>query len=299
MNDDVAGPMTCPSSPVPPGGSYTATVNMGSSATDWVAQYTPGAPVKPWIGQWQYVPLPRPATVTMTAPGTPGNYELRLFSNDSYTTIASCMFQVAGGGPTLSINDVMVTEGNAGMVNASFTVTLFPTASGTVTVNWATADGTATQPSDYAPGSGVLTFTPGQTTKTVTVVVNGDMASEGNETFFVNLTGASGAGVSDAQGQATIMNDDMAGPMTCPASPVPPGGSYTVTVNMGSSPTDWVAQYTPGAPIKPWIGQWKYVPLPRPATVTMTAPGTAGSYELRLFSNDSYTTIASCAFTVQ
>ena len=297
-NDDAPPALTCPSAPVPPGGSYTTTVNAGSSATDWLAQYTPGAPNSPWIGQFHYVPLPRPRTMTVTAPGTAGNYELRLFANDTFTMIGSCTFQVAGA-PALSIGDVTVTEGNAGSANASFTVTLFPAAPGTVTVNWATANGTATQPSDYVQALGTLTFTSGETTKTVMVAVNGDTTPEPNETFFVNLSGAAGAGIADGQGRGTITNDDGAPPaLSCPASPVSPGASYTTTVTGGSSATDWLAQYTPGAPNSPWIGQYHYVPLPRPATVTMTAPGTSGNYELRLFANDGFTMIGACTFQV-
>jgi hypothetical protein len=207
---------------------------------------------------------------------------------------------VAAASPVLSIDDVTVTEGNAGPVNAAFTVTLTPAASATVTVNWATANGTATQPSDYTAGSGALTFAPGEATKTVTVVVNGDTAAEPNETFFVNLTGTSGASVSDAQGQGTITNDDgTTAALTCPASPVPRNGSYTATVSGGSSAKDWVAHYTPGSPNNPWIGQWQYVPLPRPSTVTMVAPGTPGNYELRLLANDGFTAIGACVVTVQ
>ncbi len=299
-NDDGGSTaLACPTSPVSPNGSYTATVGAGSSAKDWVAQYTPGSPNSTWIGQWKYVPLPRPATVTMTAPATGGTYDLRLFANDEFTVIGSCTFQVVSS-PALSINDVTVTEGNAGTVNASFTVTLSPTSSGTATVNWATANGTATAPSDYVAGSGSLTFSPGESTKTVTVMVNGDTTPEPNETFFVNLTGASGASIADAQGQATISNDDgVTAALTCPTSPVPPSGSYTTTVSAGSAAKDWVAQYTPGSPNNTWIGLWKYVPLPRPATVTMTAPATAGTYELRLLANDGFVLIGSCTVQVQ
>src|SRR6185436_6191618 len=163
VNDDGAGTaLTCPTSSVPPGGSYTATVNAGSSAKDWVAQYTPGSPNNPWIGQFKYVPLPRPTTVTMTAPATAGTYELRLFANDTFTSIGSCTVQVGAVGSALSIADVTVTEGNTGVVTA----------------NWSTANGTATQPSDYVAASGTLTFAPGEATKTVTVAVNGDASSE-------------------------------------------------------------------------------------------------------------------------
>jgi hypothetical protein len=110
--------------------------------------------------------------------------------------------------PSLSINDATVTEGNSGTVNAVFTVTLSAQSGQTVTVNYATANGTATAPSDYQAQSNTLTFAPGETTKTVTVLVNGDTASETDETFFVNLTGATNASVSDNQGLGTIISDD-------------------------------------------------------------------------------------------
>src|SRR5581483_10536183 len=77
--------------------------------------------------------------------------------------------------PSLSINDVTQNEGNSGTSTASFTVTLSPASNQTVTVNYATADGTATAPSDYtAIPSTQLTFLAGETVKTVNVTVNGD-----------------------------------------------------------------------------------------------------------------------------
>ncbi|HEV2883461.1 MAG TPA: Calx-beta domain-containing protein, partial [Pyrinomonadaceae bacterium] len=114
--------------------------------------------------------------------------------------------------PTLSINDVAVTEGNGGTTNATFTVTLSAASGVTTTVNYATANGTATAPSDYtAIASTVLTFNPGETSKQVTVLVNGDVSFESDETFFVNLSGASGATISDNQGLGTIDDDDVLG----------------------------------------------------------------------------------------
>ena len=112
--------------------------------------------------------------------------------------------------PSLSISDVSVTEGNSGTVNAAFTVSLSAAASGPVTVAYATADGTATAGSDYVAGSGTLTFAAGTTTQTLNVLVNGDTTVEPNETFVVNLSAPSGATIADAQGQATISNDDTA-----------------------------------------------------------------------------------------
>ncbi|MFN2511681.1 MAG: Calx-beta domain-containing protein [Pyrinomonadaceae bacterium] len=111
--------------------------------------------------------------------------------------------------PTLSINDVSVTEGNNGTVTAAFTVSLSPASGQTVTVNYATANGTATAGGDYqAINTTALTFNPGETNKTVTVVVIGDTLNEADETVFVNLTNTTNATVADNQGIVTITNDD-------------------------------------------------------------------------------------------
>ena len=115
---------------------------------------------------------------------------------------------VAAAPPTLSIGDASVVEGNSGTTNATFTVSLSKASSETVTVNWATANDTAGAGSDYTGGSGTLSFSSGQMSKTITVQVSGDTAAEGAETFKVNLSGASNATVSDAQAIGTISNDD-------------------------------------------------------------------------------------------
>ena len=87
-------------------------------------------------------------------------------------------------------------------------VSLSAASAQTVTVGYATADGTATAPADYSPASGTLTFSPGQTSKTIQVRVYGDRTAEADETFFVNLSNASGATIGDGQGVGTILNDD-------------------------------------------------------------------------------------------
>jgi hypothetical protein len=77
--------------------------------------------------------------------------------------------------PAISISDVTVTEGNSGTIAAVFTVTLSPASGRNVTLNYATANGTATAGSDFtAIASTPLTFTPGQTSKTISVTVSGD-----------------------------------------------------------------------------------------------------------------------------
>ena len=106
----------------------------------------------------------------------------------------------------------MMSEGNSGTKDFTFTVTRSGDTSGSSTVDFATADGTASGASDYLSNSGTLTFGAGDVSQTVTVQVKGDTAVEGNETFFVNLSNAGGATLADAQGRGTIVNDDAAAP---------------------------------------------------------------------------------------
>jgi Ca2+-binding RTX toxin-like protein len=108
-----------------------------------------------------------------------------------------------------SVSDAVVTEGNDGTTSLVFTVTLGSALATRATVNYASANGTATAGSDYSAQTGMLTFLAGETSKTVTVAVNGDFAPEGNETLTLNLSGASGGtGILRATGTGTIFNDD-------------------------------------------------------------------------------------------
>lgn len=114
---------------------------------------------------------------------------------------------------TISINDVSTVEGNSGTTNFIFTATLSHAVNTTVSVNFATVDGTAAAPTDYATNTGTLTFTgTAGETKTITVAVNGETAFETDETFLVNLSNVQAGGrnvsISDSQGQGTIYNDD-------------------------------------------------------------------------------------------
>jgi hypothetical protein len=128
--------------------------------------------------------------------------EVEVFGKPASTTTAQT--------PALAIGDASVTEGNGGSASASFAVSLSAASASTVVVNYSTGDGTAVAYNDYTPVSGALTFSPGQTTKTVSVPVVGDTAVEGNETFSVNLSNPSNATVTDGQGLGTILNDDSA-----------------------------------------------------------------------------------------
>lgn len=112
----------------------------------------------------------------------------------------------------LAIDSVSAAEGDNGTTALTFTVSLLPAGVGTVQVEYTTADGTATvADGDYAPASGTLTFGLGQTSKTITVNVNGDATPEADETFAVVLSNPLGAAIlspSHAVGTGTITDDD-------------------------------------------------------------------------------------------
>jgi hypothetical protein len=108
------------------------------------------------------------------------------------------------------ISDVTAKEGNSGLTAFTFTVSVNGPAMDPVTVQYATADGTALAPTDYllVPLS-TATIGAGQTSTTVTVSVVGDRLKEANETFLVNLSNPSpNAYILDPQGVGTIKNDD-------------------------------------------------------------------------------------------
>ncbi len=114
------------------------------------------------------------------------------------------------GMPSLSIGPVSVTEGQSGTTVATFTATLSPISAQTVTVNYSTANGTATAGSDYVAKSGTLTFAPGVSTRPISVTVNGDTTVEPNETFSVTLSSPTNAVLGTATGTGTILTDDTA-----------------------------------------------------------------------------------------
>ncbi|MBK7030042.1 MAG: tandem-95 repeat protein [Bacteroidales bacterium] len=116
---------------------------------------------------------------------------------------------------SISIGDVSLTEGNTGTKNFTFTVTLTDAVSGTVTVDYATANGTATLvDGDYIATSGTVVFSAGQTSKTIIVPVNGDTKVEADETFTVELSNLANGGydviLGTSTGNGTILNDDAA-----------------------------------------------------------------------------------------
>ncbi len=134
--------------------------------------------------------------------------------------------------PAIGIADASVTEGHAGTTTASFTLTLSAPSAQTVTVNYATAAGTAAAGTDFTPASGTATFAIGATSTTVSVSVIGDTVFEAAETFAVNLSGAVNATIADAQGLGTILNDDAVPSLTITDTTVTEGNAGTVTATL-------------------------------------------------------------------
>lgn len=149
---------------------------------------------------------------------------LALIGNQSNWAVSDTVNQTppgsfsVGGSMAFSIGDASVTEGDAGTVTMTFTVTR-TNGTGAATVDWATSDGTATAGADYVAGSGTVSFADGQTSATITVTVNGDTAVEGDETLNITLTNPSTGTIADGAGEGTINNDDV------------PAGSVTPFIN--------------------------------------------------------------------
>jgi hypothetical protein len=130
---------------------------------------------------------------------------------------------VDNDGAALSIADMTVTEGNSGVANALFTVTLVPTVTDTVTVSYAAADGSAVHGTDFSPVTGVLTFTPGTATRTIAVPIIGDTFAEPTESFTVSLSAPVNAAIKRGTAVGTILDNDICGTVQFSAS------TYTVS----------------------------------------------------------------------
>lgn len=174
-----------------------------------------------------YTVTPYGAAMGLTPADVNGNFShagftddggLNVVDRDSNGTIISLATRgeliCPAGVPQASISDVSKNEGNSGTTPFTFTISIAPACNANVTVNYATAlaapGAGAANSADLTPASGSVTFAPGETSKTVTVLVNGDTTVEANETFFVNISSVS-IGIADGQGLGTIINDDVAG----------------------------------------------------------------------------------------
>ena len=113
---------------------------------------------------------------------------------------------VANVRAVMSVADARAREGSD--ASLGFAVTLDRAASGQVTVDYTTVDGTAKAGEDYMRSSGTLAFSPGELEKTVAVPILDDARDEGEETFTLTLSRASGARIARAAATGTLANDD-------------------------------------------------------------------------------------------
>jgi hypothetical protein len=166
--------------------------------------------------------------------------------------------------PLLSITDVAQAEVNAGTKTFAFAVTLSGTHDDAVTVNYATADGTATAGSDYVATSGALTWASGvASTQMVNVTVCGDTNAEPDETFFVKLSGVTGVSVVKSQGVGTIRSDDFVSSVAVGEAASPKNGTLEandkLVITWAASSTGGIASQTvtvDGKAIKPIGGPY-------------------------------------------
>ncbi|WP_048438195.1 Calx-beta domain-containing protein [Caenimonas sp. SL110] len=145
----------------------------------------------------------------------------------------------------LTIDAPTVTEGDAGTKILTFTLTLLDLQGdatvGSTTVNYSTANGTASSGDDYQAAAGQVTFAPGQTQATVSVTILGDETVETNETILLNVTGATL--VAPAQGTGTIVNNDVlqmfSASITSPSVTEGDAGTTLMSfvITLGSTPT--------------------------------------------------------------
>ncbi len=162
--------------------------------------------------------------------GTPSGAVLTILDNKSQ--------------PSISILAIARGEGNSGTTPFTFTISLDRLSVQTVTVNASTSNGTATAPDDYiAAGPTLVTFNPGESSKTFTVLVNGDTTIEPNENFFVNLTAASNATILSSPAVGTINDDDnvsfvsVSGRVTTPAGQGLRNAVVSMTDSLGARRT--------------------------------------------------------------
>ena len=144
--------------------------------------------------------------VTVTLPATADCAAAGAVCTADGRRLETALTHTIQGPPTLSVADATAHEGPGATLD--FAVTLSRAASGEVTVNYATRDGTAKKGKDYNKAKGTLSFAAGETAKTVSVALLDDAHDEGAETFRLVLKKATGAAIADGEATGTIENSD-------------------------------------------------------------------------------------------
>ena len=147
-----------------------------------------------------------PESVTLTLAPTPDCTSTHAICSASDERLASAVQTTVPGPATLSVADARAHESDDGVID--FVVSLDRAALRTITVAYATRDGSAKAGEDYTASSGTLTFSIGEDSKTVQVELLDDAKDEGEETFELVLSNADNALIGDATATGTIENDD-------------------------------------------------------------------------------------------
>ena len=220
----------------------------------------------------------RGRVVKVSRSGTVNNGVAACYAYDKADNRANVTVALSGGCsppsvPTFIVSDVTATEGGS----LTFTVTRIGAAAGTLSLSFATADGTAVAGTDYSANSGSLSFAPVESSKTVTVTTTNDTQIESPETLYLNLSNVSAGGViGDNQGLGTINDDE--GFSVSDASKDEAGGQLRVTVTktgsnssnitLGFATADGTA--LAGTDYSPKLGMLTFTPTTASVDVNLT-----------------------------
>ena len=215
--------------------SVPVTLSYASSATvtaQWTTPFAPGAPpgqadpgtdFTPASGTVTFAPGNTSQSVTISVNGDtldePDEAIPVSFSNPTNATIGGLGLGVAtitnDDHATVLPGGAVVAEGNSATTNLLVPVTLSNPSSQTINVQWRTASASGPPPhadpaTDFTVASGVVTFAPGETSKTVTISVNGDTAVEPDEWIVVSFKKPTNARIGGfwGLGFGVILNDD-------------------------------------------------------------------------------------------
>ena len=183
---------------------HASELYVGTDAGCW-RTLNSGVNWEPWVNGIQpYVRVLQMSSIDQTGSNGP-------FSIVAVTQGRSVFKRDATGSdlqPAISVSEASCIEGNSGTTPMIFHLVLSTASSLPVYVNYSTVDGTAVAGSDYQAASGTITFSPGQTQATVTVLVNGDTEIEPDETFSLMLTNPIRATIANSAVTGTIEDDD-------------------------------------------------------------------------------------------
>lgn len=230
---DFAGPMpsqACPQRPDPSASSTSVTEGNTGAVTATVTVTLSAAPASSYDVSWQtvdgtaiagsdytaasgtltFAPGQTSRTVGVTVTG-----DRNLETNEAFGVRATNgiwsstgTVTITNDEPTVSVSSPSVSEGNSGTTVTTVHIALSSALAVNATLSWTATDGTATAPSDFAIGSGTVTFTAGQTDRTFTVTTNGDVIDEADQTVALTVRNADSSVV--ASGNLTIVDDDAA-----------------------------------------------------------------------------------------